>query len=367
MRAKWLLTNALASSVFMLFIATNAWAIPPGPCDEKPKDVCCEEPKPGPFAFSYPMDMNLSCPRDFYFRADLLVMQPREDGLEYAIENTSGAGGVPVTGGDVAGFGSDNNNWSWDLGFRLGLGFYLNHDQWQLDLNWFWFKINQEDQASAQGGSALIPLWFQANPTAQNTLASARWHLSMNVLDISLGKPYHVSRYLVFFPFFGIRAAWIDQNYTARYGGQFSNPSVDGPKFRSKNDFWGVGGRMGVNTTWTLGAGWDLLANLSTAFLVGEIDTSQNTQAGSNHSIQSEFEFDQINPNLEMQLGLSWGTYFNRQQHHFALQVMYEFQQWWDQLWLRKFHSTTLVSLNDTVSRGDLKLSGVSIRFLFNF
>ena len=68
------LSNKLfVALVATLLAATTAYAIPKGPCD-KPKDVCCEEPAPGPFAFNYPKDVGLSCPRDFYLYADFLIM-----------------------------------------------------------------------------------------------------------------------------------------------------------------------------------------------------------------------------------------------------------------------------------------------------
>ncbi len=365
MRANWFLTTALASSAFMFSFANSAHAIPPAPCDEKPTDVCCEEPKPGPFAFSYPMDMNLSCPRDFYVFGDFLALQPREDGLEYAIEDTNGSSSNLISGGNVQGFGTECNSWDFDYGFRVGIGFYLNHDAWELDMSWLYFDMNQENSSATPGNSLLIPLWFNLDPVNGNQQSSARWSLTMNVLDIMLGKPYHVSRFVVFHPFFGLRAAWIDQCYTARYGGVWA--SNDGVKFTSTNDMWGVGPRFGINTKWNLGSGWDLLANISSSYLIGEIDFSQDTKH-STQGIQCESDFDQSLPNLEMQMGISWGIFFNRQRHHFAIQAMGEFQQWWDQLWLRKFYGPAGTDFpSDTVSRGDLRVQGVSVRFLFNF
>jgi hypothetical protein len=364
MQTRGFRTKAAALVMSMLFLATSGWAIPPAPCDTKPQDVCCEEPKPGPYAFSFPMDMNLACPRDFYFYGDFLALQPREEGLEYAIENTNGSGGFPLRGGDVKGFGTPHHSWSWDFGFRIGVGFYLNHDQWEFDLSWFWYNNNQETSSATVANTFLIPLWFNLDPQAGNQQASARWGLTMNILDISLGKPYHISRYVVFHPFFGVRAAWIDQTYVARYGGDWQSES--GVKFIGKNDFWGVGPRIGVNTKWYLGADFELLANISTSFLIGDFDVTQNTQ----HSalgIQVDPDIDLTEPNLDIQLGVSWGTYFNNKQNHFALQVMGEFQQWWDQLQFRKFYSNTLTFPSDTVSRGDLTIQGVSVRFLFNF
>ncbi len=77
MHFNWNLSTlrVLASSFVALTASTSLYAIPKGPCEAKAPDVCCDEPKPGPFAFAYPTDMGLSCPRDFYVHVDGLLMQ----------------------------------------------------------------------------------------------------------------------------------------------------------------------------------------------------------------------------------------------------------------------------------------------------
>ena len=74
--------NKIFLTLALLF-ASISFAIPKGPCDKK--EVCCVEPDPGPFAFYYPKDMNLSCPKGFYVKGEFLLMQVKEEGLEYAL------------------------------------------------------------------------------------------------------------------------------------------------------------------------------------------------------------------------------------------------------------------------------------------
>jgi hypothetical protein len=263
MHLKWnsAFSRVLASSVAALVATTNLYAIPKGPCDVKP-DVCCEEPKPGPFAFAYPMDMNLNCPKDFYFHADFLALQAKQDGMEFVIQDPSG-GESPLFGGQVEGFSSDHRDWKYNFGARFGMGFYLDHDAWNIDLNWTWLNISNYRHANAtSGGGKVIPLWaigIDTPPGMIGTRSSAVWKGSVNLLDARLGKPYHVSRYVIFNPHFGIRAGWIDQHYSADYGGTSStNRSVH----HGKNDFWGFGARTGIDTDWMLGKGWGLFGNL---------------------------------------------------------------------------------------------------------
>ena len=87
MNKKNLLSKVLFSLAAVLF-ASTAIAIPKDPC--APKDVCCEEPAPGPFAFAYPKDVGLSCPRDFYIHGEFMWMKPTEEGLERSEERRVG-------------------------------------------------------------------------------------------------------------------------------------------------------------------------------------------------------------------------------------------------------------------------------------
>src|SRR3990167_7533131 len=78
--------RVLASSVVAVLATTSLYAIPKGPCDQKaPENLCCEEPKPGPFGFAFPVDMGVSCPRDFYIHVDGLAFQAKQDGMDIGI------------------------------------------------------------------------------------------------------------------------------------------------------------------------------------------------------------------------------------------------------------------------------------------
>ncbi len=337
-----------------------------------PDNSCCPaEPKPGPFAFTYPKDLCLVCPGDFYFKVDFLFMQPKEEGLEYAFRNTTpGPGSTELKGGQILGLSTESDSWDWDFGFRLGIGGYLNKDAWIVDFQYTWFKINEEVNHKAPFGTALVPLMLQPNAVdAGNPFtrdrASFRWHMAMNIFDLTLAKPFYVSRYFTMSPFVGLRGGWINQNMTDRYSGDF-NGLLTGVKVRNKNDYWGIGTRFGVNTEWMLSYGWKLLANWSTSMLYGKFDVTQEAFSDDDsYKLHHEFYIDK--PNMEYQLGLGWGTHYRCQYYHFGFQVLWEFQQWWDQNNLRKVFGEFQYWANDTVSRGDLTLSGVSLRFMFDF
>lgn len=382
MHLKWnqSLSRVLASSFVVCLATTSLNAIPRDPCEPPPPSVCCEEPRPGPFAFSYPFDMDLNCPRDFYFHVDGLAMQAKQDGLEFAIQDsTTPTSTAPITRGTVEGFSGDNNDFDYNPGIRVGLGFYLDHDAWNLDFNWTWLNITNHEKANANTAfGAMIPLRSLGSDGTTSTIGartSAKWDVRYNTIDVSLGKPHYVSRYLVMNPFFGARIGWIDQEYSVNYGGAATGPSgTPGTRTIShnQNDFWGIGTRAGINTDWMLGKGWCLFGNIAASILFGKFEIDQsyhlpaNITTGISQGYDIDFDLYQNVPNFEIAIGIGWGKYFNKKRNHVALRAAYEFHEWWDQNNMRKFSSGGPNYVNDVVSRGNFTLNGFSLKVQFD-
>lgn len=387
MKRKNKLSKVLLGATLMLGLATSAYAVPKGPCEPKPDaTVCCEEPSPGPFAFSYAKDIGLSCPRDFYFQATFLLMQAFEDGLEYAVkQSTVGTPGpttiqnrFPITDGDIHGLCSDDHSPDWNFGFRLGFGFYLNHDAWDLSAAWTYFRINN-DKASTVNGGVLLPLWLdpgievtgnRVTGVNDNITASARWTANLDTLDLRLGKPYHVSRYVILNPHFGVRFGWISQDFLSRNGGTYatSTEGVDNNvDMEAENDFWGIGARAGLDSEWHLGAGWYIFGNIAASLLYSHFETSQDVNFDQDDRTELKHEFYTSTPNAEISLGLCWNKYFSKNRYLFALKAAYEFHAWINQNRLYKFTDDVASNALAEVSKGNLYLNGFAFSFGFEF
>ncbi len=350
------LNKALFSLAAVLF-ASTAIAIPKDPC--APTDVCCEEPAPGPFAFAYPKDVGLSCPRDFYVHGEFLLMKPTEAGLEYAMDqDTAGNAIFPLTGGKIKGFSADSKEWDWRPGFRIGFGFYGMHDAWNVTVDWTYFKIKADSELTNGGTGNLKPLWLPPQGAAGANLiipnASARWSGDYATMDIMVGKPYHVSRYYISNPMFGVRAGWIDQDYHIRYFSSHLKNNV-----WLKNDYWGIGLRGSYEGQFLLGSGWSIYGKAGFALLFGKFDTSQQSEwvDGASFDYKTEDSFYTVKPNAELGLGLAWSSFFQKNQYQVSVKVGYEFHQWWDQNQARKFFDRDPTA-NDIVSRGNLSFNG---------
>ncbi|NGX36416.1 MAG: hypothetical protein K1000chlam1_01262 [Candidatus Anoxychlamydiales bacterium] len=361
----------------MTFILTStAFAVPKGPCDE-PKDVCCEEAV-GPYAFSYPKDLGLACERGFNFYGEFLLMKGSEEGLDYAMSNISTAANTwvfPLQVGKVEGFSSGSQEWDWRPGFRVGFGTNNTFDQFNIDIHWTYIRIKANAQANNITGSGdFLPL-FLPPITNLNTFmledASARWSGDFNTIDISLGKGYHVSRYFISNPKFGVRAAWIDQDMTFRYS--FMTGDLNGVKVTAKNDYWAAGLLAGYDGQFIASKNWSIYAKTLFSLLFGKFDISQHaawrtisTGPSSPQSYDVEDSFYSIQPNAELGAGLAWSRSLNKGEHLLSIKVGYEFIHFWDQNQLRRFFDLDPAS-NDTVSRGDLSFNGFQFAINLDF
>ena len=373
------LSKVLLATVAIFALATSAFAIPKGPCEQMTDEVCCKEPPPGPFAFSYAKDIGLSCPRDFYFNAAFLLMQAREGGLEYAVKQSNVAGVVtnsnafPLQSGDIQGYTTGSHSTDWNYGVRLDAGFYLNHDAWDLNAAWTYFRINNDKGLIVNGG-VMLPFWLDpgiqvlGNVNAQdNFTSSARWTANLNTIDLRLGKPYHISRYVIFNPHFGVRFGHIAQDYMVRNGGSWNYPeTVTNVDMIAKNNFWGIGARAGLDTEWHVGAGWFLFGKAAAALLYSHFDVAQSVTIHNAIRYQIKHDFYTVTPNTEIHLGVCWSYRFSKNRYLLMLKGAYEFHAWFDQNRMRRFFDTA-PSCNDEVSRANLYLSGFSFALGFEF
>jgi Legionella pneumophila major outer membrane protein precursor len=385
------ITNILATITMTCLTLNCVYAIPKAPCDPVPPKVCCDEPVPGPYGFYYPVDKCLACPRNFYIAGEFLALQVKQEGFDYAVQNNDGAQAAntilptspnsTLSGGKIQGFSSDCNDWSFGFGLRFNMGFLTNHDDWNLDLAYTYLHFEQDESSSVKGNGRFLPFWLvpQAFPQVVSNIlepeqeASAQIKIHYNTLDLSLGKPHHISRCFIVNPYFGIRAAWIDECYLSRYGGSFvgdlqaSIPeAINGVDMSASNDFWGVGLRAGFASDWKLGKGFYLFGSTAASILYTKFEIDQSVAQGDrSYSVNDDFKHNI--PNVEISLGLGWSCLFNCQKNLFTLRVAYEHHHWWNINQLRRFYDATVWSANDKVSRGDLALNGVSVRLAFDF
>jgi len=346
--------------ILVLFLSVQSFAIPKGPCDVKA--TCCDKAPPGPFAFSYPQDVGLACPRDFYTYGEFLLMKASEDGLDYGLTNTTAP--APPVIGEVVGFSSRSQEWDWRPGFRAGFGAYLNHDQWSMDATWTYIRIKADSQIDVENPNNIIAFFIpQQAPNIFQTL-SARWSGDFNTMDISVGKPYHVSRYFVSHPMLGIRTAWIDQDFHVRH---FSRPSLAKMNAFFKNDFWGVGLRALYRGEFRLGSDWVIFGKTAFSLLFGKFDVTSHSEPLISGGYSITESFYDAEPNVEFGLGVCWNKFFHKNQYRVSFNAAYEFHHWWDQNRLKYALNPFINAAIFESTKSDLSFNGFSFGLHLEF
>lgn len=242
-----------------------------------------------------------------FFDGELLLWKARETGLDYAVKANYNAPhkGQFVTNNSGT---TKNPDFNWDFGFRFGLGWNPNKDGWDLFLDWTHLHTTASDKVNATPavGTRIFPE-FQAfaipDKTIYYTNADSHWRLDYNTLDFEVGREYFVSRRLTLRPNIGLRAAWVHQDYDVNYLGYLTNvislpptpPPFSAPgrktpvttqmysNIEMRNNFNGVGPRIGLDANWILGSGFSFYGDAEISLLVGQFhvkyqETSSGTQ-----------------------------------------------------------------------------------------
>ena len=160
-------------------------------------------------------------------------------------------------------------------GFRVGVGAGLESD-WGVKLSYTRFYTDTEDTAAGN----VTPV-FLGNRLALSLMdppyfdsGSVQSAIDYNVLDLDFGKSFCPVESLQLRPVLGLRGAWIKQTFDAEFQGTW----LDGDLLKTsdehiKNSFWGIGPKLGIESTLNLWSGEkcriDLALNFYTAYLLG--------------------------------------------------------------------------------------------------
>jgi hypothetical protein len=325
---------------------------------------------------------------DLFIEGGAILWQASETGLEYGIKNYNGTD--YVNRGRIL-----KPHFEWDWGFKLGAGYNMPHDGWDLFLEWTRFYTdNGENGTSASSSGTIFPSFVNAgvpegggNP-ALTSLDSgfqgvgAFWKLRLNLLDLELGREFYVSKWLTIRPHAGLRSAWIRQRLNVRYTNGFltGGPSsiVGVPAnitTKNKNNFWGMGLRGGLDGNWGLGNGFSLFSDLAAAILLGHFKVTQYefdvTPTPASTRLNVFEKYRAARATLDMDMGLRYEHSFANDGYALMIQLGWEQHMFFSQNQLKKFvgrnnERANLSGLFES-SQDDLNTQGVTLLARFDF
>lgn len=313
------------------------------------------------------------CENGPYFDVEFLWVRPVEDGLSYAWKITNPD---VTTGSNARNIRVQDQDFSFEPGFRVGLGYNLGYDKWDIYVNYSWVYsyvrdsvsgVNSDGDGVIVGTLSLLP---EGGGLTYSTFESARtrWQVQFNSWDLDIGRNCYVGQHFSFRPTWGLKAGLIRQHLNTYYDNiseanvQYSNVQVKG-----KTRYWGIGPKIGVDGNWELGAGFSIFGRAHAAAMYGEFTVKNRLQAiidrnqqnaGINAGGTFHDSFYRLRPMTYLNLGLKWGRCFWNWMF-FSMHVGWETQYWWQQM--------EFLSFKDITPDGDLSITGLNAGIRFDF
>ncbi|MEX0961427.1 MAG: Lpg1974 family pore-forming outer membrane protein [Simkaniaceae bacterium] len=313
------------------------------------------------------------CGVDVFVTADFIYWTSRMDGLGYATSGVRPTADIDPSKGSVK-----HPDFGFDPGFKVGLGLNLGHDGWDLFAQYTWLYTSKVSDSASSGvdslaDSQLSPLVYTTGTISSgpsDTVSSARssFDINLNVIDLELGRNFFVSRYLKIRPHFGLKGAWYDSYNNVNYVGDSTDDvNLNAVSIHQDQDYWGVGIRAGMNTSWHFTRSFSVVGNVILSSLWGEFDvTRKDTEYNTLDAalvndtyLNTENDFHSMKAVLELFLGLRWDTWFCNDDFHFSIDA-----GWEEQLWI---NHNQFFSLYEEGSHGDLYFHGLTLKFRFDF
>lgn len=325
--------------------------------DQK-SEVTCKCICPG---YNAPSQIEVCQCRDFFVTGSFTYWQPTQENMALGLVGDI-SNSLDVIQGYIV-----NLDFDFKPGFQLGAGMNLSDDQWDIYLQYTWFRGNEYASKDLDPNNDRVSLYPSiVKPyvgLSSYFFGKEKWTLDMDLLDAELGRRYYVGKKLTFRPFIGLRTPFIRQRLEVDYLQNVFNPT-DNLQIRSKFNSWGIGPRTGICLDWDLG--WEFrlygkgAADIAFTqysnyrFLQQNVNAAGQVQENSRYKIKDSLNF--LRPHMDLAMGFGWGRYLFNNKWHFDFSMDYSFQVFFSQNLFRCFVDDQ--SYVNVASHGDMYIQG---------
>lgn len=316
----------------------------------------------------------------FYISADAVIYQLQQQNNTYAVATdfiTNQVSQRPSFLGQTVGATEENtynltnysSSFDWDFGFKVGLGYYSAHDNWQSGFNFTYLKTitrSHIESAHLNPSENVLPnyisnlVYLEGADLAVFSQASDYWHVNYYNLDWKIGRDFFVSKYLSFLPEVGIKSSWFYQSRNLNY-----SSSAGSIQFYNDDDFVGVGPKADVVAKLWLGKNFSLFATIDSALLFASNKVSNYSEyAGIREYlvptgfVQAKHKYNQVTPYFGYNLGFAYDTNFHDDAFNFGIKLSYEQNVYFDASRLYNY---------DAPTSANISMQGIDLSFLFSF
>lgn len=279
---------------------------------------------------------NQCCGSNWNLGFSLLYWQANTCGTDYAYSKQNPALQFPYKGNlsDV------HSKWNW--GYKVALGYNIDHDSWESNLCYTDFSGTGSDQKISGCNDNVMPLLGAYNLSAPGRIigfcseAKSQTETHFRTLCWDLARDFFVSDCLSIRPFTALAAAWITTRQSTRYTGGVAEGSILGlgddlVHIKESCTFKGLGPVMGLGANWYIGRGVSIYNELAIGMLYGklQISHSERYSAETLSTLKLKNDCHKFCPMAKYMLGLARKCYFNDDQNHLLVRLGFESQYWW--------------------------------------
>lgn len=324
-----------------------------------------ENTPPAPSRMTAPEAVNLTARpvvknNCLWFDGEAIFWQAYEENLEFAYKGNTSPEEWDIKSPDF--------DWNW--GWRVGMGYNLPHDQWDLGLEWLHVNNFARGKAQVNPSSDDEPLLYNVWTTASASLtggteAKSHWENYLNQVDLNMGRQFYVGRWLSLRPHAGLRSTWIFQKYKVDFDGLFLGVPTNADTHMT-NRYWGLGFCAGLGSDWMLGKGFSIYGDAGLALLVGFFNVHQHGEENDVDAFKISKGFRTGRPIFDLDLGLKWFSRFNKDRYAFTIKAGYEYHLYSNMNQFLQSNGSADLELFNPVT-GDLSYQGITVGGRFDF
>lgn len=333
------------------------------------------------------------CGSNFFVEASILYWCPRVSGTEFAsgslvVSPILSPQGREAQKGSLKGcIKSIDLDWNW--GFKVGFGYNLPCDGWDIFLNYTAFNSKGRKSVCTRKDNEYVVAYklFPLVETGENIpstsilskQARSKFCIDLDTLEFDLGRSFYISKSVVLYPRIGLKVFWIQLNQNTRYcSGQIIQNILkdeDKPNFdyavKDTNKFLGVGPHFAFGTQWHFCNNFYLYGKVSGSLVYGlftihhkdklTISIEDMELELRNCICQSRRAFV---PMVDTQIGIAYGTYCNCDMMHLTFRLAFDAQYIWR---INQILETRDVTLSYARISEDISIHGVTFDIRFDF
>ena len=300
---------------------------------------------------------------NWFITLDVLYWHPKLGGTEYAISTnpdfrTTQRGQQHFNFLQHEGVIKEND-FSWDLGLKAGIGYKTPHDSWDIYARYTWLDSNSSSSCYKLPPAAIFTLRSVEGVAAK--WAKSHVDIGHNNIELQLARSFFLSQRLSVRPHFDIKTTWLSLTQNITYN-RSDLPHVRPElvdldrKIKDSSKLRGFGPQAGVDGKLYVGNGFSLIGELSGSILYSYFRVRHKEahpiiieddfiQGGTQYNIKEKQH--RFIPFVQMLIGLTWDTYLNSEKQHLSLKGGYEVQYYWRVNQMLKTESQVIVPFTE--------------------